>query len=180
MAAPAWASKGGFVDYVSNGQKCRVRIVAVHKDDVTPYFTIAMPDGREKQTILDRLHAPEPMGPSRGPPGQRGDADGPRGSGENSTEREGAACQGEGAKERKRGASSRSPSCSSSGDSSSSSSSSDSEGSAKRKKKSKRKRKGKRKRTKGKKKVRRCCLAPMHALTHALTLAPTHGMSWPW
>ena len=33
----------------------KVTLLKIHYDDITPYYTIEMPDDREKQTVLDKL-----------------------------------------------------------------------------------------------------------------------------
>ena len=33
----------------------KVTLLKIHYDDITPYYTIKMPDDREKQTVLDKL-----------------------------------------------------------------------------------------------------------------------------
>lgn len=37
-----------------NGKQT-VLIVSIHNDDSLPYYTISFPDGRERQTVRDRL-----------------------------------------------------------------------------------------------------------------------------
>ena len=32
-----------------------VELIKIHYDDITPYYTIKMPDNREKQTTIDKL-----------------------------------------------------------------------------------------------------------------------------
>lgn len=33
----------------------KVELIKIHYDDITPYYTIKMPDNREKQTTIDKL-----------------------------------------------------------------------------------------------------------------------------
>jgi len=50
--------KGSVHIYRGGVTRCdeeRVTVMSVHRDDVEPYFTIRMPDGREKQTVGSRL-----------------------------------------------------------------------------------------------------------------------------
>lgn len=33
----------------------KVELIKIHYDDITPYYTVKMPDNREKQTTVDKL-----------------------------------------------------------------------------------------------------------------------------
>ena len=33
----------------------KVKLIKIHYDDITPYYTIKMPDNREKQTTIGKL-----------------------------------------------------------------------------------------------------------------------------
>jgi len=50
--------KGDTVLY-GDGEACEV--IEVHREDVKPYFTIRMPDGREKQTTKEKLSSRSPL-----------------------------------------------------------------------------------------------------------------------
>ena len=42
--------------YIRGDIKEKVEIIKIHYDDITPYYTIRMPNNREKQTVLEKLY----------------------------------------------------------------------------------------------------------------------------
>ena len=49
---PDWGV-GQVLQYISTGET--VLVLKKHFDDITPYYTIRMSDGREKQTIAENM-----------------------------------------------------------------------------------------------------------------------------
>ena len=44
---------GQKLKYIKTGEV--VELVSIHYDDITPYYTVKMPNNREKQTVKEKL-----------------------------------------------------------------------------------------------------------------------------
>ena len=50
--------KHDIVLYKNNNKIQKVKIIDIHYDDIEPYYSILLANGKEKQTILKNLYKP--------------------------------------------------------------------------------------------------------------------------